>query len=57
MILGIDHGYYAVKTRNCSFPIVISTPLTESTNLVIIGFNPVGGHRKCVSIYLSNLYT
>ena len=20
MILGIDHGYYAIKTRNCSFP-------------------------------------
>ena len=20
MIIGIDHGYYAIKTRNCSFP-------------------------------------
>ena len=20
MLIGIDHGYYAIKTRNCSFP-------------------------------------
>lgn len=20
MIIGIDHGYYAIKTRHCSFP-------------------------------------
>ena len=20
MIIGIDHGFYAIKTRNCSFP-------------------------------------
>ena len=25
MILGIDHGYYAIKTRNCSFPAGITS--------------------------------
>ena len=28
MILGIDHGYYAIKTRNCSFPAGI-TPFND----------------------------
>ena len=31
MNIGIDHGYYAIKTRHCSFPAVLQP--TAVTNL------------------------
>lgn len=43
MILGIDHGYYAIKTRNCSFPAGITPfgdrePYTRQNVLTFGGY-------------------
>ena len=43
MIIGIDHGYYAIKTRNCSFPAGITPfgdrePYTRQNVLTFGGY-------------------
>lgn len=56
MIMGIDHGYYAIKTRHFSFPAGVTAythePYTLKNTLQIGGKYYVcgtGGSRSCVT--------
>lgn len=51
MIIGIDHGFYAIKTRNCSFPAGITPfsdrePYTRQNVLALGGCFFVCGSRS-----------
>ena len=56
MIMGIDHGYYAIKTRHFSFPAGVTAYTHEPytlKNTLQIGVNTMSaapaGSRSCVT--------
>ena len=45
IIIGIDHGYYAIKTAHCSFPAGLTRWRTRTLRLLIFHYLSVSYSR------------